>query len=207
MFIKQYTKKQLTKITVLLVLFFVSLSIYNVALFVGVRSNVKKENLASIQQRLNSMSSVEPTVVENYISVDNVKLSKRLKYKNEQHYIKVEILRNFFRKYKAPLYNNAEDFVSAAEKYGIDYRLAPSISIVESTGGKNLFRRYNPFGWGKKDYPSFKAAIYDVSRGLSNYYKGGAVTPRQISWRYNPDTPNEWSRKVTYLMNSMPAIK
>jgi len=119
---------------------------------------------------------------------------------------KVNAVKSFYQKYNAPLEANAEDFVRAAELYKIDYRLLPSISIVESSGGKHLFKAYNPFGWGKWGYPSFQVAIYDVARGMSNYYARGADTPREIAPKYNPVTPNEWGSKVEKLMAKMTAL-
>ena len=119
---------------------------------------------------------------------------------------KVSEVRRLLKSYNAPLAANAEDFVRAAEIYKIDYRLMPSISIVESSGGKHLFRRYNPFGWGSKNYPSFKVAIYDVARGLGNYYKAGRDTPEEIGRRYNPVTPTQWAGKVRKLMGKMASL-
>lgn len=119
---------------------------------------------------------------------------------------KVDQVRAFYDSYKAPLSANAEDFVRAADMYSIDYRLMPAISIVESSGGKHLFKPYNPFGWGKWGYPSFQVAIYDVARGLSTYYARGADTPAEIAPRYNPVTPKEWGGKVQKLMNKMAAL-
>jgi len=118
---------------------------------------------------------------------------------------KVAAVKSFFNKYNAPLAANAEDFVRAAELYGIDYRLLPAISMVESTGGKKLFRAYNPFGWGRSGYASFKEAIYDVARGMARYYKAGLTRPESIAYKYNPVTPETWGRKVRSLMNKMPA--
>jgi hypothetical protein len=119
---------------------------------------------------------------------------------------KVAAVRNFLNKYGAPLAANAEDFVRAADMYGIDYRLVASISMIESSGGKHLFRPYNAFGWGTWGYPSFTAAIYDVSRGMSNYYAGGLREPEKIAYRYNPVTPQSWGRKARAFMNQMPAL-
>jgi hypothetical protein len=42
--------------------------------------------------------------------------------------------------------------VEISEHFGIDYRLIPAISIVESSGGKYCFKSYNPFGWGKSGF-------------------------------------------------------
>lgn len=119
---------------------------------------------------------------------------------------KVAAVKAFFRRYNAPLQKNAEDFVRAADMYNIDYRLVPSISMIESSGGKVLFRPYNPFGWGRSGYPSFTAAIYDVSRGMSRYYAGGLRQPEKIAYRYNPVTPESWGRKARSFMNMMPAL-
>jgi hypothetical protein len=119
---------------------------------------------------------------------------------------KVASVRYFLKQYGAPLADNAEDFVRAADMYGIDYRLLPAISMIESTGGKHLFRQYNPFGWGSWGYPSFTAAIYDVSRGMSNYYASGLREPEKIAYRYNPATPQSWGRKARAFMNQMPAL-
>ena len=132
---------------------------------------------------------------------------KRVKFVDIRHRQRVEQIRAFFRRYNSPLAEYAEDFVSAAEKYGIDYRLMPAISIVESGGGKHLFKPHNPFGWGNKGYPSFKAAIYDVARGLSVYYRTGRTTPATISKTYNPVTPKSWASKVSYLMGTMKYIR
>lgn len=119
---------------------------------------------------------------------------------------KVAAVQNFLQQYNAPLAANAEDFVRAADMYGIDYRLLPSISMIESTGGKFLFKPYNPFGWGNWGYPSFTAAIYDVARGMSFYYASGLREPERIAYRYNPVTPESWGRKARMFMSQMPVL-
>lgn len=118
---------------------------------------------------------------------------------------KIAWLKAFFVRYRSPLKANVYDFVYASEYYGIDYRLLPAISIVESSGGKYLFRPYNPFGWGRHGYKNFHDAIWDVARGLSVYhYRLNRTTPESIGRLYNPVTPTHWARKVRYLMNLMP---
>lgn len=118
---------------------------------------------------------------------------------------KVAWLKAFFARYNSPLKANVYDFVYASEYYGIDYRLLPAISIVESSGGKHLFKPYNPFGWGRHGYKSFHDAIWDVARGLSVYhYRLNRTTPESIGRLYNPVTPTHWARKVRYLMGLMP---
>lgn len=57
-------------------------------------------------------------------------------------------LGKFFEKYNCPLLPYVDEFIAAADKYSLDYRLLPAIALHESTCGK----RYpagtnNPFGW------------------------------------------------------------
>ncbi|HVT01034.1 MAG TPA: hypothetical protein VHE53_02250, partial [Patescibacteria group bacterium] len=46
---------------------------------------------------------------------------------------RVDVLREFFGKYGSPLEAYADDIVTAADKYGLDYRLVPAIAMQEST--------------------------------------------------------------------------
>lgn len=121
--------------------------------------------------------------------------------------IKVRKVRAYLASRGAPLAAKAEYLVKTAQEFGIDYRLVAAISIIESSGGKYTYRPYNAWGWGGSMSPytfkSWEEAIYTVSRGLSRYYSSGLVTPRQIAPRYNPHTPNEWARKVEYVMSLM----
>jgi hypothetical protein len=120
---------------------------------------------------------------------------------------KVSRVRSFLKNRGAPLATKARYLVQAAQYYGIDYRLVASISIIESSGGKNTYRPYNAWGWGGAEnaftFKSWEDSITTVSRGLAGYYAGGAVTPTQIAPTYNPHTPKEWARKVTFIMAQM----
>lgn len=120
---------------------------------------------------------------------------------------KVERIKNYYDSVGAPLASKSRFLVQAATYYRIDYNLVSAISIIESSGGKNTYRPYNAWGWGGSSrafvFSSWEEAIVTVSRGLSGYYAGGANTPARIAPRYNPVTPNEWSRKVAYVMEQM----
>ena len=103
-----------------------------------------------------------------------------------------------------PLYHYAHVLVDAADKYGLDYRLMPAISIIESAGGRYLFRPYNPFGWGYHGFNSFEDAIYYVAYRLRRYYYDlGWKRPRVIAYKYNGPTPEEWGKKAEYLVSLM----
>lgn len=88
----------------------------------------------------------------------------------------------YFEEKDAPLAGYGNIFVEVSQKVKLDWRLLPAISFRESTGGKELFRSYNPFGWGRENFDSFNEAIETVGRNLagldpdtSAYYKNKTV--------------------------------
>ncbi|MBI2356867.1 hypothetical protein HYV12_02340 [Candidatus Dojkabacteria bacterium] len=153
-------------------------------------------NLSRIEtQRLSTQEELEYEAISNKLEMMDV------------DQVKVRKVRSYLAARGAPLASKAEYLVKTAQQFGIDYRLVAAISIIESSGGKYPYKPYNAWGWGGSVIPfSFKSweeGIYTVTRGLSRYYSSGLVTPRQIAPRYNPHTPNEWSRKVEYVMSQM----
>lgn len=96
-------------------------------------------------------------------------------------------LAGFFRDAGSPLTALAGDFLSAADRHHLDWRLLPSISMVESGGGKN-FARNNVFGWGsgRLAFSSIRAGIHTVAERLANsrLYKGKEL--RSVLRTYNP---------------------
>lgn len=61
--------------------------------------------------------------------------------------IRLAKLRQFFILRASPISHLAEDFLRVADRHGLDWRLLPSIAIVESSGGK-YYPNNNIFGWG-----------------------------------------------------------
>ena len=116
---------------------------------------------------------------------------------------KIENVKNYLSKRNAPLAQYADVLVTAAEEYGIDYRLVAAISIVESGGGKNCFRPYNAWGWGGMTFESWQDGIYTVSKGLSKYYAKGATTPAYIAPSYCPPNATKWATNVQYVMDQI----
>ena len=49
---------------------------------------------------------------------------------------RLHVLENFFAARHCPVSGLAEEFLIAADKNGLDWRLLPSISLIESGGGK-----------------------------------------------------------------------
>jgi hypothetical protein len=98
-------------------------------------------------------------------------------------------LKNFFEERESPLTRLSRDFLIAADRHGLDWRLLPSISIVESGGGK-AYRNNNIFGWDscQTHFVSIRAGIHLVASRLSssNLYKNKSLDEKLKT--YNPDT-------------------
>jgi hypothetical protein len=124
---------------------------------------------------------------------------------------RVTVLQEFFKKYNAPLLPNAETFVQVADLHGIDYRLMPAISCVESTCGKFLLQgSHNPFGWGGGYiyFRSFSEGIVRVGQGLNDiYFSKGLDTPEKIAPVYAPPSRHTWPVKVNYFMDEIGKIQ
>jgi hypothetical protein len=85
-------------------------------------------------------------------------------YKNDPRFL---VLRSFFAKTNCPARHYAEVFLEAADRYALDWRLLPSLSFVESTGGKAA-RNNNLFGWGTEQFSTPTAGIHAVGYRLAN---------------------------------------
>src|SRR5262245_12505421 len=83
-------------------------------------------------------------------------------------------LQKFFGKTGCPAREYSHIFLEAADDYALDWRLLPSISFVESTGGKAA-RNNNMFGWdnGNARFASPAEGIHTVGYRLaySGLYK------------------------------------
>ena len=85
------------------------------------------------------------------------------------------ILRRFFSKTQCPAEGYAHVFLAEADANGLDWRLLPSLSIVESGGGKRAPGN-NLFGWanGTAVFGSMNEAIHHVASvlALGRPYRG-----------------------------------
>lgn len=112
---------------------------------------------------------------------------------------RLDRLKAFFAKFNCPAREYAVDFLAAAENYGLDWRLLPSISWVESSGGKTA-KNNNLFGWncGRASFPSATAAIHEVARKLSRSPRYRAKNLDQLLATYNP--VGDYAKKVKSVM-------
>lgn len=97
-------------------------------------------------------------------------------------------LSTFLSRLHCPVSNLAADFVRAADENNLDWRLLPSISVVESGGGK-AYRNNNIFGWnnGTQTFATIRAGIREVAfkLGRSPLYRNR--DSRAKLKVYNPD--------------------
>ncbi len=81
---------------------------------------------------------------------------------------RAERLRVFFRSYHCPEPHHVEAYLRAADRYGLDYRLLPAISVRETTCGwkekNNNFWGYHP---GRQSFASVESGIEFLARQLA----------------------------------------
>jgi hypothetical protein len=97
-------------------------------------------------------------------------------------------------------------FLDAADEYNLDWRLLPSISLVESSGGKAA-KGNNLFGWdaGRAEFSSLSAGIQRVAYFLahSSLYRNKSLD--ELLLTYNPNA--EYAQKVKSVMQRIAPIE
>jgi hypothetical protein len=81
---------------------------------------------------------------------------------------RLAFLRTFFAQGNCPAVELSPIFLEAADMYALDWRLLPSLSFVETSGGKAA-RNNNIFGWdsGRAAFSSAAAGIRAVASSLA----------------------------------------
>jgi hypothetical protein len=117
-------------------------------------------------------------------------------YRNDP---RLERLRGFFAKLDCPAWKYAATFLEAADDYALDWRLLPSLSYVESTGGKAA-RNNNLFGWnsGQAKFSSPHAAIHMIGFHLAHSERYRDKDLDSLLTTYNPT--GEYAAKVKSVM-------
>ena len=118
---------------------------------------------------------------------------------------RIRCLRTFFAKLRCPVAYLSQDFVEAADDNQLDWRLLPSISVVESGGGKAA-RNNNIFGWnnGNQLFPTLRAGINQVAFKLGKsalYRDRDSASKLRI---YNPD--ENYVHTVLEVMNRISPV-
>jgi len=111
-------------------------------------------------------------------------------------------LQKFFAERDCPLRAVAADFLLAADRYALDWRLLPSISMIESSGGKD-YRNNNVFGWDTplQSFASVREGIHYVAAQLarSDRYKNKSLDGKLRTYNPNP----AYSGKVKAVMQAL----
>lgn len=124
------------------------------------------------------------------------------------------ILKKYLAKYNSPLEDNAADFIMAADKHGLDWKLLPSIAGVESTFGKYVpgglevkYTSYNAWGWGVYGtqaiyFDSWKDGINIIAESLkANYVNKGLDNPYEMNRVYAASPI--WGSHVSFFIKDL----
>ena len=105
---------------------------------------------------------------------------------------RLQRLQEFFAQRECPLQEVAADFLTAADRNDLDWRLLPSISIIESSGGKDS-RKNNVFGWDscRAGFTSVQEGIHFVAAQLatSKRYRDKDLDAKLSTYNPRPDYP------------------
>lgn len=115
-------------------------------------------------------------------------------------------LGQFLGSYGSPLVPYVSNFIEAADKYQIDWKLVPAITGVESSFGKQIPPgSHNAYGWNNGSYrfKSWEESIEHVTQYLKEkYIDRGLDTPYKIGPIYAPPSQT-WAGKVVNFMNQI----
>jgi hypothetical protein len=120
------------------------------------------------------------------VAVTNTEVpDAKTEYRNDP---RLDALKKFFQASDCPAQDFPEEFLRAADRHNLDWRLLPSLSLIESGGGRAA-RNNNLFGWdnGRAIFASFRAGIHHVAGHLekSKLYRDKDLD--HILQMYNPD--------------------
>jgi len=126
---------------------------------------------------------------------------------------RAQIVSNFLERYNSPMqpYDYyGQKLVEVADRYGIDFRLLPSIAMQESNLCKNIPEgTYNCLGFGIHErgtlgFDSYEACFERAGRELKKYYiDQGLTTPEEIMSKYTPSSNGSWANSVMQWMAEM----
>jgi len=108
-------------------------------------------------------------------------------------------IKKFFERNGCPLSKLSADFVHEADANDLDWRLLPSITFVESSGGK-YYQNNNVFGWNscRTRFKSVRAGLHLVASTLGNSTLYRDKDTEDILRTYNSSP--EYVGRVTSIM-------
>jgi len=100
------------------------------------------------------------------------------------------LLRKFFKDHNCPAETYSGIFVREADEHGLDWRLLPILSLLETGGGRNAPGN-NLFGWanGRSTFDSISTAIHHVAAFLEigKPYRGKDLDGKLLTFNRRPE--------------------
>jgi hypothetical protein len=120
----------------------------------------------------------------------------------------------WFDKYKCPEPRYVQEYIEAADKNGIDYRLLPAISLQESTCGQHVPHwcpkgtlSNNWWGFRAQCYKSVADGIDSVLNQMANTAPFAGNTVKKMLWYYNGTVNPTYPGSVMIKMKEIEASK
>lgn len=164
-----------------------------------------------LNKRLLLLVLIIPFLISGTAVAGEATITAKPKIEAKQLDKRAEMLQAYLAKFNSPMQYQAQNFVDAADKNDLDWRLVASIAGVESTFGKHIpggneqsSTSYNAWGWGVYGtqaiyFDSWKDGIDTVSEGLrKNYLNKGLNDPYEIN-RVYAASPT-WGAHVSYFL-------
>ena len=102
----------------------------------------------------------------------------------------------------SPLAGYGAVFAQAAADYGVDPRISPAISCIESGKGSVCFLPHNAWGWGSASWPDWESAIRGHVSGFASIY-GSTLTLSGAKMYASNDIYEYWYSLVQSEMASI----
>lgn len=163
----------------------------------------------ALSYQLLSATSTDKDIRHTTLYITSTPVDELAESESAENLEKAQRIDSYFEQRNMPLAGYGMEFVQAANKYNIDWRLAAAIGVRESSGGKHMMNN-NPFGWGsaKIKFDDFSEAIDVVSSNLggfnpntARYYKN-ADTMKKL-WYYNGTVMKKYPAQVVDIMETV----
>lgn len=146
------------------------------------------------------------------IPSDTIPVNRPLASKGPAHVrpdVRTARLHRFLTRIHSPVAPLSAEFVREADKNHLDWRLLPSISVVESSGGK-YYRNNNIFGWdgGNAVFSSVRDGIHQVAfrLGQSPLYKNRSLMGKLQLYNSADDDYTSKVLDVMRQISPLPAV-
>ena len=126
------------------------------------------------------------------IATASVQIDQNVTKNRKKFDLRETILRKFLKDKHCPDQAFTEVFLAEADAHGLDWRLLPSLALVETGGGRTL-KGNNLFGWanGKQTFATIGEAIHTVASTLSHgrAYRGKDLGGKLAAYNQGTDYP------------------